>query len=160
MLISGLACIAVSIIPPNTQRRGLLGFRVFLGMAGKFCITLAFDSIYIWSAELYPTVVRGAGMGYLQIATRCGSGLAPWVAKGLIVVDVVLPFAVMGSSAVIGALLLCWLPETAHMETSETLHDQFNKGKNDQFSEDQVDDDGEKTLMIRRDRTVVYTKEK
>ena len=62
-------------------------------------------------------------MGYLQIAGRSGSGLAPWVAKGLIVVDVVLPFVVMGSSAVIGSLLLCWLPETAHMETIETLHD-------------------------------------
>ena len=103
---------------------------------------------------------RGAGMGFLQIACRSGSGLAPWATKWLSVVDVVLPFSVMGSSAVIGSLLLYWLPETAHMETNEMLHDQFSENTNDQFSYRQVDEDGERTLMIKSDRTVVYTKEK
>ena len=37
---------------------GLLGLRLTLGMIGKFCITMSFDSIYTWSTELYPTVTR------------------------------------------------------------------------------------------------------
>ena len=70
-------------------------------------------------------------MGYLQIAARIGSALAPWVAKWLIVVHVVLPFSIMGGSAVVAAILMYWLPETAHMKTLETLHDQFDENKND-----------------------------
>ena len=72
-------------------------------------------------------------MGYLQIASRLGSALAPWVAKWLIGVHVVLPFSLMGGSAVVCAVLLYWLPETAHMETMETLQDQFDQDENNEF---------------------------
>ena len=86
-------------------------------------------------------------MGYLQIAARTGSALAPWVAKGLIVVHVVLPFSIMGGSAVVAAILLYWLPETAHMKTLETLHDQLDKKKMD--SGDVIDEtDGEAVKMM------------
>lgn len=64
-------------------------------------------------------------MGYLQIAARIGSALAPWVAKWLQVFHQVLPFAVMGGSAFLCSFLLLWLPETANKETLETLDDQF-----------------------------------
>jgi len=144
MMISGLACIAVSIISPKTTTKGVLVFRVFLGLVGKFCITVAFDAIYTWSTELYPTIIRGAGMGYLQIASRFGSALAPWVAKWLIGVHVMLPFSLMGGSAVICAILMYWLPETAHMKTMETLQDQF-EGKNYEVA---YDDEHEEEAKI------------
>jgi len=105
---------------------GLLVFRVCLGVFGKLCITMTFNAIYTWSAELYPTAIRGAGMGYLQIAARIGSAVAPWVVKWLIGIHIMLSFSLMGGSAVICAILLCWLPETAHMKTMETLQDQFD----------------------------------
>ena len=69
-------------------------------------------------------------MGYLQIAARIGSALAPWVAKGLIVVHVVLPFSILGGSALVCAALLYFLPETLHMKTMETLQDQFDENEN------------------------------
>ena len=82
-------------------------------------------------------------MGYLQISARIGSALAPWVAKWLITVHVVLPFSLMGGSAVLCAFLLYWLPETAHMETMETLKDQF-----DLKSDDKVGQNGEERTKI------------
>lgn len=68
-------------------------------------------------------------MGYLQIAARIGSALAPWVAKWLMVFHNVLPFAVMGGSAFICSIMLLWLPETANEKTLETLDDQFFDSK-------------------------------
>lgn len=130
-LIAGLACIAASAIPTHNKRSKLIGLRVFFGIFGKFCITMSFDSIYTWSVELYPTVIRAAGMGYLQVAARVGSALAPWVAKGLIGIHVVLPFSLMGGSAIICAVLLLKLPETAYQPTAETFDD-LNKSLNKQ----------------------------
>ena len=37
---------------------GLPGLRVFLGIMGKFYVSVAFDALYTWSTELYPTVIR------------------------------------------------------------------------------------------------------
>ena len=68
-------------------------------------------------------------MGYLQIAARLGSALAPWVAKWLLGFSAILPFAVMGASAFVCSFLLYFLPETANMRTAETIEDQSFDGK-------------------------------
>ena len=67
-------------------------------------------------------------MGYLQIAARIGSALAPWVANGLKAVNKILPFALMGSSAVLCAGVLLLVPETADKPTAETRKDQVAVG--------------------------------
>ena len=58
-------------------------------------------------------------MGYLQIAGRLGSTMAPWVAKWLQVFHVMLTFSIMGGSAAICAIFLLWPPETADKKTLE-----------------------------------------
>lgn len=65
-------------------------------------------------------------MGYLQIAARIGSALAPWVAKSLQGVHIVLPFSLMGGSSFICAILLLYLPETNNQKTAETIEDQLD----------------------------------
>ena len=72
-------------------------------------------------------------MGYLQIAARVGSALAPWVAKGLKAVDEILPFALMGSSAVLCAGVLLLVPETANKPTVETRKDQAVLGNKEEL---------------------------
>jgi OCT family organic cation transporter-like MFS transporter 4/5 len=42
---------------------GLQPITVALAMLGKIGIAAAFAVIYVWSAEIFPTVVRNAGMG-------------------------------------------------------------------------------------------------
>eukprot|EP00795_Rhopilema_esculentum_P000805 gene805-10542_t len=101
--------------------------RVALGVLGKFFVATSFDSIYTWSVELYPTVVRGEGMGYLQVMSRIGAALAPWVTKWLIGYAVIygshgfLPFLVLGSSSLVASISLLWLPETRDSATAETF---------------------------------------
>ena len=69
-------------------------------------------------------------MGYVQIAARIGSALAPWVAKALKVVHIALPFSLMGASSFVCGLLLLWLPETSDKDTSETIQDQLDPNSN------------------------------
>jgi OCT family organic cation transporter-like MFS transporter 4/5 len=50
-------------------------------MVGKFGISSAFSIIYVFSAELFPTVVRTIGVGAGSMAARLGGLLAPFVAE-------------------------------------------------------------------------------
>lgn len=121
MVVGGLACIGVAFIDPTTSV--LTWSRVSLGMLGKLCITLSFNSLYIWSVELYPTTVRSQGMGLLSVVSRIGAATAPWIAQWLGHINKMLPFGVMGTLTLISAGL-CWeLKETRGLATAETLED-------------------------------------
>lgn len=50
-----------------------------LEMAGKFGFTMSFTVVYIYTAELYPTVLRNLGIGMCSSAARIGSITAPYV---------------------------------------------------------------------------------
>lgn len=50
-----------------------------LEMTGKFGFTMAFGIVYIYTAEVYPTVLRNVGMGMCSSAARIGSITAPYV---------------------------------------------------------------------------------
>ena len=48
----------------------MTGLLVTLSMLGKLAITSSYGTIYIFSAELYPTTVRNIGMGASSMAAR------------------------------------------------------------------------------------------
>ena len=54
---------------------------LILSLIGKLGPTGAFSVIYIFSLELYPTVLRNAGMGASSCVARFGGMVAPYVAK-------------------------------------------------------------------------------
>ena len=60
---------------------GLNPLLITLALIGKSCITGAFGTVYVLSAETYPTVVRNAGMGSSSAVARVGSMLSPYIAK-------------------------------------------------------------------------------
>lgn len=59
---------------------GLTPITVTLAMLGKVGIAAAFAVIYVWAAELFPTVVRNQGMGASSMFARVGGMGAPYIA--------------------------------------------------------------------------------
>ena len=55
-----------------------------LSQIGKFGVTCAFAIIYVYAAELFPTVLRSTGMGMCSVMARVGSILAPIVGRELV----------------------------------------------------------------------------
>jgi hypothetical protein len=49
-------------------------------MLGKVGISAAYGIIYVWSAELYPTVVRNAGVGISSTFANLGAMIASYIA--------------------------------------------------------------------------------
>ena len=116
MFLGSMACILVAFIPSRDHWKVM---RVCLGILGKFSVTLAFDSIYTWSVEIYPTNIRAEGMGFLQVTSRMGAASAPWVAKALKKLHETAPFVTMGGLALAASIFLIWLPETRGKATAE-----------------------------------------
>ena len=52
---------------------------VMMAILGKMCITATFAIIYLYSCEIYPTVVRSVGVSSSSVFARIGGGVAPFV---------------------------------------------------------------------------------
>jgi len=70
-LLGGLACTFCVVLAPGSDGQK------YTAMLGKFGITAAFSCIFVYAAELFPTVLRSAGMGMSSTAARVGGMAAP-----------------------------------------------------------------------------------
>lgn len=90
------------------------------GVVGAFGIAGAYNLIYIYTLELFPTVVRNVALGFTTQAAGVGSILAPTVVS-LAHIHPSIPFAIFASVALSNACLGAWLPETVDQPLCETI---------------------------------------
>ena len=115
--LAGTACLAAGL--------GLEGPSwavTVLVMTGKFGAACAFNTVYLYTAELYPTNVRGRAMGLCSTVARV-AGFAAVLIGALARVWRPLPMVVMGSWAVVCGVLAGFFPETAWSNMPETMED-------------------------------------
>lgn len=114
MLLSGVFCTAGSLIPgAGTMRLA----RMACGVVGIFGMAATYNLLFIYTAELFPTVVRNAALGCTAQAAQMGAIVAPLV----VVLGERLPFAVFGASGIVGGLLVFYLPETMNKPLYDTM---------------------------------------
>ncbi|XP_057290325.1 solute carrier family 22 member 15-like [Hydractinia symbiolongicarpus] len=111
--------------------------KVVLSMFGKCFINVAFGGFYLWSFEIFPTVVRTQGMTLCQVAARIGSATSPFIATMLGNIYAPLPFMVMCGVSLLAALSGVALPETNNMATRETFEDFTAKDRTVRVDEDE-----------------------
>ncbi|XP_070201753.1 organic cation transporter protein-like [Littorina saxatilis] len=132
MILGGLACIA-SMFPVMYGDDSVSWTMIVLANLGKLGASSAFSIIYLFSAELYPTVARNSLMGASSMVARIGGIVSPYIAQLNEVVEgdlgVALPLVVFGGSALVAGLLALLLPETLHNPLPETIDDAINYGK-------------------------------
>lgn len=123
LLTAGIACVGVSFVP-QTSASGddLTAVIVVLAMLGKFSIAISYAIICLYATEIFPTVVRNKGIGFVAITARVGALLAPFV----IILDIhwpKVPMVLFGTVALIPSLLIMLLPEMKGRIQPETRHD-------------------------------------
>ncbi|XP_043076842.1 solute carrier family 22 member 5 [Puntigrus tetrazona] len=122
LLIGGGFLLLVQLIPESLKTLALA-----LEMAGKFGFTMSFAVVYIYTTELYPTVLRTLGLGLCSSAARIGSITAPYVIF-LGTFNKYLPYVLMGSLTIASSIANMFLPETFEKVLPETL-EQMQKCK-------------------------------
>ncbi|XP_051470307.1 solute carrier family 22 member 7 [Apus apus] len=74
LILAGL-CIGANVIIPKS----FTSLRSAVAITGKGFSEAAFTTVYLYTSELYPTVLRQNGMGYTSFMARLGGALAPLV---------------------------------------------------------------------------------
>uniref|UniRef100_A0A674GXU3 Major facilitator superfamily (MFS) profile domain-containing protein n=2 Tax=Taeniopygia guttata TaxID=59729 RepID=A0A674GXU3_TAEGU len=115
LFLGGCVLLFIQLVPSHLRALSIL-----LVMLGKFGITSAFSMVYVYTAELYPTVVRNMGVGASSMASRLGSILSPYFVY-LGAYDRFLPYILMGSLTVLSGILTLFLPESYGMPLPDTI---------------------------------------
>ncbi|XP_027139640.1 putative transporter SVOPL isoform X3 [Larimichthys crocea] len=86
----------------------MLGFTVLLFLL-RSLVSMNFNVVYIYTAEVYPTAARSLGMGFCTSFSRIGGMIAPFIAQVLMsksVIEALSPFAVACVICAVGNFLL------------------------------------------------------
>ncbi|KAG0469844.1 hypothetical protein HPP92_016544 [Vanilla planifolia] len=113
--LSGASCIAGGMLVGNGQV--LMAARLLCAAVGIFAEAGGFDLLYIYTAELFPTVVRNAALGCVTLAGQLGAMAAPMV----VAAGGRWPFVVFGACGMAAGALGWFLPETCNRPLYETL---------------------------------------
>jgi len=96
---------------------------VCLGTVAISLVSMAFSMLYVYTPELYPTVVRNVGLGFGSTVARIGTILSPFLNQlrdqGLTFV----PLFTYGSLLLLAGLASFFLPETCQSKMPETIED-------------------------------------
>ncbi|XP_073452532.1 solute carrier family 22 member 15-like isoform X3 [Aquarana catesbeiana] len=151
LMFAGLACIFTAFLPENNS---LFLNPAILALLGKLSVSAAFNVVYIYTSELYPTVVRNAGLGVCAMACRFGGILAPFV-PSMKSLNPSMPFVAFGISGISAGFLSLLLPETLNKPIAECIEDLqphayqlLNKGRKD--SEDTTHQRRQQTPHLRK----------
>ncbi|XP_074704798.1 solute carrier family 22 member 13-like isoform X2 [Strix aluco] len=106
LLLSGLMCLIIICIPEDQPVATTV-----LAIIGKFTATASFSTSYVYTAELFPTVIRQTGVGLCSMSARVAGIMAPLI-RLLVQYHRAIPMAIFGSAPVVGGLLCFLLPET------------------------------------------------
>ncbi|XP_051954808.1 solute carrier family 22 member 16-like [Xyrauchen texanus] len=117
LLLSGVACMLIIMVPQDIE-----ALAIVLSMTGKFAIAIAFGLVYLYTCELYPTMIRSLAVGSGSMMCRVGSVVAPFCVY-LADTWIYLPQLIVGILAFITGILTMFLPETLGQPLTSTLEE-------------------------------------
>ncbi len=127
MLFLTGVCYAIVACTPEDYATTLL----VVASIGKFGVTAAFAVIYLYAAELFPTVLRQTGLGSSSMCARIGSVLAPPVGRQLGRVNRLIPIVIFAAVSLLGGIATLALPETRGGVLPDSVEEgeEFGKGQ-------------------------------
>ncbi|EGW04477.1 Solute carrier family 22 member 6 [Cricetulus griseus] len=133
LLLAGI-CILVNGVIPKDQTI----IRTSLAVLGKGCLASSFNCIFLYTGELYPTVIRQTGLGMGSTMARVGSIVSPLVSMTAEFYPS-MPLFIFGAVPVAASAVTALLPETLGQPLPDTVQDLKNRsrGKQGQLQQEQ-----------------------
>ncbi|GFR89934.1 organic cation transporter protein [Elysia marginata] len=126
VLVGGGACLA-TFLPLMLLNDDADWIIMGLSNLGKFCISAAFNTMWLYTSELLPTSARQSGIGICSFVGRIGGMISPYIASLDNVIGGHLgeaaPLFLFGAAAVAAGALCLLLPETTRRNLPETVEE-------------------------------------
>ncbi|XP_072277520.1 solute carrier family 22 member 6-B-like isoform X2 [Pyxicephalus adspersus] len=128
LILAGVA-ILVNIFVPEDYHVARIAMVVF----GKGCLAASFNCVYLFTGELYPTVIRQTGMGMGTLMARLGGIVAPLVQM---TTDFYhhLPLIIFSLCPILSGITASLLPETLGVPLPETIQEVERTGHKDEVT--------------------------
>ncbi|EDX05651.1 GD21684 [Drosophila simulans] len=129
MILGGVACVITVMLPDDAVDETLV-----LYLVSKALLSASFLIIYPFAGELYPTQVRGIGIGassYIGGLGLIGIPFITYLGKD----NLKLPLVIMGFLSMLGGMTGLRLPETLHHRLPQTIEEGEEFGKNWQLKD-------------------------
>ncbi|XP_063173137.1 solute carrier family 22 member 6 isoform X2 [Candoia aspera] len=117
VILAGLAILVNILVPPDLRT-----LRTFLAVLGKGCLASSFNCLYLYTGELYPTVIRQTGMGLGSTLARVGGIVAPMI-KMTGEYCPYLPSLIYGTAPILSGVAAVFLPETLNVPLPDTIEE-------------------------------------
>ncbi|KAJ1363753.1 hypothetical protein KIN20_023683 [Parelaphostrongylus tenuis] len=119
LLIAGLSLIASWIVGDDVH----FYWRIMQMMIAKGAVSVSIDSMYTYTFELFPTVIRNTAVGCCSMAARIGavssSYIVLWLVDSYGELAMVVPFTIFSITAALS--ILVFLPETMNKDLPESI---------------------------------------
>nr|KAF6275580.1 solute carrier family 22 member 6 [Myotis myotis] len=117
LLLAGICILANGVIPQDQST-----VRTSLAVLGKGCLAASFSCIFLYTGELYPTMIRQTGLGMGSTMARVGSIASPLVSMTAELFPS-MPLFIYGTVPVVASTVAALLPETLGHPLPDTVQD-------------------------------------
>nr|KAF6439034.1 solute carrier family 22 member 6 [Molossus molossus] len=121
LLLAGICLLVNGLIP---QDQSIV--RTSLAVLGKGCLASSFNCIFLYTGELYPTMIRQTGLGMGNTMARVGSIISPLVSMTAELFPS-MPLFIYGTVPVVASIVTAFLPETLGYPLPDTMQDMKNR---------------------------------
>ncbi|XP_069743701.1 solute carrier family 22 member 16 isoform X4 [Narcine bancroftii] len=147
LFLTGITCTLSMVIPQDIE-----ALSITVSMIGKFAIAVAFGLIYLYTAELYPTIIRSLAVGSGSMMARVGSTVAPFCVL-LSSVWIFLPQLIVGIMSFLTGVLTLFLPETLGRPLTQTFEEAAELQRRLKQEKQASKDGGSSAAMFHIDST-------
>ncbi|XP_044304646.1 solute carrier family 22 member 6-A-like [Varanus komodoensis] len=117
LILAGLSVASNIFVPQDLKT-----LRTIFAVFGKGCLGASFNCVFLYTGELYPTVIRQTGMGFGNTLARVGGIVAPLV-RMTGEYSPSLPLLIYGAAPIVSGIAACFLPETLNVPLPDSVDD-------------------------------------
>lgn len=113
--LAGIMCLTVAVIPVSTSGGVTWNSILIIANAsiGKMAASAAFNLIYLYASQFYPTGVRNTLVSYVTCAGRIGSIISPQINLLRLLVWGPLPYFIFSANAFLSCVIVFFMPDPA-----------------------------------------------
>ncbi|KAL8164855.1 UNVERIFIED_CONTAM: hypothetical protein K2H54_011132 [Gekko kuhli] len=113
LLLGGVVCMIIPAVPQTSPVTVTV-----LAVINKAALGASFSTTYLWSVEVFPTVVRQTCLGLCSMSARIGGIIAP-LANLLDDIHPAISMVLFGVTALVGGILCFFLRETQNRDLQD-----------------------------------------